>query len=55
MSTHSTHEPRQALLSRVGAPGGISGEIRDSALLLGMLLIVLGVAAGLASSLLLLG
>lgn len=54
MSTHATHEPRRALLSRVGSPG-MSGEIRDSALLLGMLLIVLGVAAGLASSLLLLG
>lgn len=54
MSTQASPEPRTALLSRVGAPG-ISSEIRESALLLGMLLIVLGVAAGLASSLLLLG
>jgi hypothetical protein len=47
---------------RAGEPGAaelltaaLVGEIRDSALLLGMLLVVLGLAAGLGSSLLLLG
>jgi len=54
MTTQTTTEPRTALLGRLGAPG-ISGEVRESALLLGMLMIVLGLAAGLASSLLLLG
>lgn len=46
--------PGTVLFASRGA-AGISTEVRESALLFGMLLVVLGLAAGLASFLLLVG